>query len=110
MLAEVAALRAAGLSIYEPEHIARVRAAFAASIESMALAKHIPWHLAALREELRYVQDALATRGAQATMGEAARAVYGDLQDEALEKMMLELSELGATWPDRLTSEVLNAL
>lgn len=109
-LAEVAALADAGLSIYAPEHIARVRAAFASALKSGDPRKYIPWHLSALRDELRYVQDVLATRGVQVTMGEAARAVYGDLQDEALEKMMIELSELGAAWPGRLKTEVLHAL
>lgn len=109
-MAEVVALRAAGLSIYEPEHIVKVRAAFAEALESGDPMKSIPWHLAALREELRYVQSVLATRGVQVTLGEAARAVYGDLRNAALEKMQVELAELGATWPELLSDEVMHAL
>lgn len=109
-MTEAAALLAAGLSIYEPEHLRRVKGAFAASLETGDPARHIPWHLAALREELRYVQDVLAGRGVKVTLGEAARAVYGDLRRSALDKMMTELAELGATWPESLSDEVMRAL
>ncbi len=109
-IAEVAALHAAGLSIYEPEHIRKINDAFAAALESHDPARHIPWHLAALSEELRYVQATLASLGLNVSMGEAARAVYGEQTDVALDKMLDELTELGAVWPDSLSDEVLHAL
>ncbi|MFA7269879.1 MAG: phage minor head protein [Sterolibacterium sp.] len=109
-IAEVAALRQAGLNIYENADIAKIVAAFGAAEKTFDPAAHIPWHLAALKAELEYVQAKLAERGVHASIGECARSVYGYHSKDADMKMDIELQALGETFPDAAKEEIIRAL
>lgn len=109
-MAEVSALRKAGLNIYDPGDIANVSAAFDAARITFDPAKHIPWHLTALIAELEYVQAKLAERRVQASLGECARAVYGNISGAADEKMAFELDAIGVSWPGSIRDEIIRAV
>jgi len=111
-IAEVQALRQAGLSIYEPEHIRQVRAAFDAAA-SGDTATHIPWHLDALGAELEYARSVLARAGHALSLGDTARVIYPGIEqlgEEAALKMATELRAIGAQWPTSISEEVANAI
>lgn len=109
-MAEVAALHKAGLNIYDPGDISKVSAAFDAARVTFDPVKHIPWHLTALVAELEYVQAKLAERGVQASLGECARAVYGNISGAADEKMAFELDAIGVSWPSSIRDEIIRAV
>ena len=110
-LAEVAALTKAGRNIFDPDAIAAIRADFAAALKHDDPARYIPWHLQALREELEYAERALRRHGVSASdLREVARALYGELEDLADEKMLSELLELGIAWPRANNQELIDAL
>ncbi|MDP2786200.1 MAG: phage minor head protein [Sulfurimicrobium sp.] len=108
-IAEVAALRLAGLNIYENSDIEKIVAAFGAAEKTFDPAAHIPWHLAALKAELEYVRDTLKGK-VLISLGEAARIAYPGMSEAAELKMFFELSALGEKMPDLLREEVANAL
>lgn len=110
-MAEVAALRVAGLSIYEPAHITKVNEEFAAALATGDPDRHIPWHLAALKEELIYAQGVLRRLGHYLSLGEVARVVYRQMPTvEADTKMIDELVALGDKWPEVDSERIVNAV
>ncbi|MDP2783291.1 MAG: DUF3987 domain-containing protein [Sulfurimicrobium sp.] len=109
-ITEVAALHKAGLNIYDQGDIGKIVSAFSEAEKTLDPAAHIPWHLVALNAELVYVQGKLAERGVFASIGECARAVYGDISGSAAQKMAFELNAIGASWPDTLKEEVSRAI
>lgn len=109
-MTEVAALRKAGLNIYDPADVAKVSAAFEQASRTFDPAAHIPWHLTALMAELAYVQAKLAGLGVQASLGECARAVYGNISGDAEEKMAFELDAIGVSWPSSIRDEIIRAV
>ena len=106
-MAEVRELEKAGYSVFLPASIAAIERDFD---EALALGKpmqHIPYHMAALRAELAYARDKLAAAGFKTDdLGLVARALYGNLRDKALEKMEMELEELGYRWSERVPPDM----
>lgn len=111
-LAEVQALEKAGLDIFEPGDLAKIISAWTAYAESgyQKAAALVPWHLAALKAELEYVQGVLRAKGVEITLGEAARVAYPGLTEAAEEKMIIELAAIGETLPAALREEIVRAL
>ena len=63
--------------------------------------------MAALLTELKYARDKLAHAGFETNdLGLVARAIYGDVQGMARDKMSIELEELGYHWPDDVPNEL----
>ena len=73
--------------------------------------EYIPYHMAALHTELTYARDKLAQAGFETDdLGMIARAIYGDLQDMSLDKMEMELAELGYRWSATIPKELEDAI
>lgn len=104
---EVRQIEMAGRSVFNLGTIAAVEREFNDAIALGDPMKHIPYHMAALLAELEYARDKLAELGFKTNdLGVLARAIYGNLEGAALEKMEMELAELGYRWPDEVPPEL----
>ncbi len=108
---EVRQIEAAGRSIFAPNTIEQVIREFKDAIELSMPTKYTPYHMAALLAELRYARDKLAQAGFETDdLGLVARAIYGDVQEQALDKMLIELGELGYQWPSHVPAELITIM
>lgn len=108
---EVKQLEGSGRSVFNPSTIAAVEREFDNAVVLGDPMKYIPYHMAALLAELEYARDKLALMGFNTNdLGLVARAIYGKLQGDHLEKMQVELAELGYIWSDSVPPELEIAL
>jgi hypothetical protein len=105
-LAEVRELGKAGFDIYDPADVRRIVDLFGKADATHQPGRYIPFHLAALRAELEYVQAALRGRGVEVELGMIIKALYRLDIDEAqgkitekLQKTLDELDDLGIRYP-----------
>ena len=58
-----------------------------------------------------YAHDKLAQAGIETDdLGMIARAIYGDINGDHLDKMMVELAELGHRWPSHVPADIKSAI
>lgn len=108
---EVRQLEKLGRNIFSPDAIDKIVKEFNDSIELGKPMEYIPYHMAALHTELTYARDKLAQAGFETDdLGMIARAIYGDLQDMPLDKMEMELAELGYRWSATIPKELEDAI
>ena len=104
---EVRQLEKLGRNVFSPDAIDQIVREFNDSIDLGKPMEYIPYHMAALYTELTYARDKLAAAGFKTDdLGMIARAIYGDLRDIPLDKMEMELAELGYRWPNTVSPEL----
>ena len=104
---EARQIEQAGRSIFAPSTIEQVMQEFKDAIDLGMPTKYTPYHMAALLTELEYARDKLTQAGFDTDdLGLVARAIYGDVQGMARDKMSIELEELGYHWPDDIPNEL----
>ncbi|WP_051543202.1 phage minor head protein [Thiothrix lacustris] len=104
---EVRQIEKGGRSVFSPGAVAAIEQEFDNAVALGNPAKYIPYHMAALLAELEYARDKLAPLGFKTDdLGVVARAIYGNLQGTGLEKMEIELAELGYQWPGNIPPEL----
>jgi hypothetical protein len=104
---EVRQLEAAGRNIFKPAVLADVGREFDDAIALGKPTEYIPYHMAALLAELEYARDKLAQAGfKEDDLGMVARALYGKLEGDNRDKMLMELGELGYQWVDSIPPEL----
>jgi len=120
-LVELAALHSAGWDIYNPNDIETISRRFEQAFKTYQPQQYIPFHLEALKAELKYAQEKLRTKGIEADLGMIAKALYRlDMEEKNLErglpkkldKTMMELAALNINYPfnESIPKELKNAL
>jgi hypothetical protein len=75
-LVELAALRHAGLDIYDTHNIGIIKQLFGQALDTQKPQDYILFHLEALKAELEYAQEQLCKKGIEADLGMIAKALY----------------------------------